>query len=525
MKNRRIYINITLLFVLLLVGSCEDFNELEKNPNQATSVPASLVFNGVLNDLNQRPWNDVQRWNQFNCVNYNYYGNNEYSWTGASLSYLTLKNVVKMEEEAIKGGASAVNPYSVLGKFLRAYFFVNMSLRVGDIPMMESLKGTANTTPAYDSQKEIFVQSLTLLDQANTELTSLIAKGDNTLAGDIYLNNDLKKWKKVINTFKLRVLVHLSNKANDADVKVKERFAEILNDPSNFPIMESMSDNLQYTYNAVANKYPVNPDNFGFDATRYNMAATYIGLLTSLQDPRVFYVAEPAAKKVKDGAQPTDFAAFVGASSGEDLADMSSKAGAGEYSFYGRYRYYRTYTAEPTIQIGYPEMCFNIAEGINRGWATGNAEEWYRKGIEASIAFYGIKDGSNAVFFLKDKGKITETGDYNQYTINFVMNDYYNQSSVKYSGNTSAGLTQILQQKYLAFFQNSGQEAYFNYRRTGVPTFLTGPGTGNSTKIPMRFQYPAAERTTNATNYTTAIQQQFGNTNDSINDEMWLIKD
>ena len=44
----------------------------------------------------------------------------------------------------------------------------------------------------------------------------------------------------------------------------------------------------------------------------------------------------------------------------------------------------------------------------------------------------------------------------------------------------TTGLTQILTQKYLAFFQHSGLEAFYNQRRTGVPTFLVGPGTGNS---------------------------------------------
>ena len=37
---------------------------------------------------------------------------------------------------------------------------------------------------------------------------------------------------------------------------------------------------------------------------------------------------------------------------------------------------------------------------------------------------------------------------------------------VKCAGNTAAGLTQILTQKYVAFFQNSGLEAFYNQRRT-----------------------------------------------------------
>ncbi len=296
--------------------------------------------------------------------------------------------------------------------------------------------------------------------------------------------------------------------------------------------MNDMTDNLQFVYINPSNKYPINPDNFGFDATRYNMSSTYLGLLTNIKDPRTFVVADPAGSKLKAGLLPSDHAAFVGANPAEDLADMSTKAGIdngsgfvpGAYSFYGRKRYYSTYTAEPGILIGYPEMCFNIAEAINRGWITGDAEEWYKKGIQSSIGFYGIKEGVNTFFYLKAGGKVAEGGDYIPFTVNFIFNDYYNQAMVKYAGNNAGGLEQIIKQKYLAFFQHSGYEAYYNYRRTGLPVFaMGGPGTGNSGKIPRRFQYPGTERTTNATNLTEALQRQYSG-NDDINLDMWIVK-
>lgn len=94
---------------------------------------------------------------------------------------------------------------------------------------------------------------------------------------------------------------------------------------------------------------------------------------------------------------------------------------------------------------------------------------------------------------------------------------------MKYAGNNATGLTQILTQKYLAFARNSGYEAYYQWRRTGVPTFLTGAGVGNSGVIPLRFQYPSSELSTNKDNYTAAVQSQYGG-NDNINSKMWIIK-
>ncbi|NCI46284.1 SusD/RagB family nutrient-binding outer membrane lipoprotein [Sediminibacterium soli] len=512
----------TLLIGSVMTGCVKSFDDLKKDTNRPVNVPPSLVLSSVLNDFTQPAWSLPHRWNQYSNCNYNYYGNQEYNWTNVSFNpYNTLKNIGKMEQEAIAGGAAAQNPYSALGKFFRAFFYYDLSMRVGDLPLSEAVQGLNVATPKYDTQKDVFVQVLKWLDDANTDLAQLITKGTNTLTGDYYYNNDLRKWQKAINAFKLRVLISLSRKEADTDLAVKTRFAAVIADPDKYPLFGGMGENLQYVYNSTFNKYPTNPDNFGFDATRYNTAATYLNNLVALQDPRTFVTAEPAAKRVAAGAAPTSFAAFLGASSGEDLADMSTKAGNGEYSFINRKRYYSTYTAEANIQIGYAEMCFNIAEAVNRGWISGNAESWYRKGIDASIGFYGIVNGNNTVYFQKPGGTLN---DYNSYVISYDADAYYNQSAVKYNGNNATGLSQIVLQKYLAFFQNSGWEAYYNWRRTGVPGFLTGPGTGNSQRVAKRFLYPTSELATNNANLKTALQRQFSNGVDDINADLWINK-
>ena len=527
------YLNRTVIILVLLSAlSCQKFDELEKDPNKPTNVTPGLVFNGVVNSMYESPWSLAQRWNQFNCCNYNYYGNQEYNWAATSLSFTTLKNVQKMEEEAIRSGLPEKNAYSALGKFFRAYFYYRMTMLVGDLPQSEALQPAEFQKPVYDTQKDIFKKILTWLDDSNADLTALIAEGSNTITGDIYFNNDLRKWQKVVNTFKLRVLVQLSKKESDPDLGIKAKFAEVLSNRSKFPILEGMTDNMQYMYNNQFNKYPINPDNFGFDATRYNYSSTFLNTLSQLRDPRVFIVAEPAGAKLKAGLMPTDYDAFVGANPAQDLGDMSAKAGTdngpgylpGEYSFFNRRRFYSTYIAENCIQFGYPEMCFNIAEAINRGWVTGEAEDWYKKGIQASHSFYGLKNGENDVFFFKAGGSPGNSGDYNKYSIGFSWDTYYNQAAVKYAGSTS-GLNQILLQKYLAFFQNSGWEAFFNYRRTGIPSFAQGgPGTGNSGRIPKRFQYPPSESSTNGENLKAALSRQFAGGKDDINNEIWVIK-
>lgn len=515
MKNIK-YILITAIALVTFTG-CQDFEELEKNPNRPNTAPASLVLNGVLNDLYERPWSLEHRQNQYWCCNYNYYGTNEY-WASASLNFMTLKNITKMEEEAKRSGASEVNPYSAIGKFLKANFYVRMSQRVGDLPLSEALQGLKEDSPSYDTQKAIYQQVLSWLEEANTELASLIAANDRTLVGDFYFNNDLMQWQKAVNTYKLRVLISLSKKEADTDLNIKTKFKQMVDNPGQYPVMIGIADNMQYEYNGTSNLYPTNPGNRGFDKGRYNMAQTFVKGLTDLNDPRVFVTCNPAKAKLTAGLQPDDFAAYVGAPSGEALDDMTFKAGNGLYSYANQKRYYSTFTGyEPGVQIGFAELCFNIAEGINRGWATGNAGEWYVKGIRAAMEFYGITEGAKVDITEADEDKVLKT-------VTVSVSSYLAQASVVYAGDNANGLAQILTQKYLAFFQNSGHEAYFNYRRTGLPLFHVGPGTGNGGKIPKRWLYPLSESTNNTLNFTEALQRQFGSTVDDLNNELWINK-
>lgn len=520
MKNITKILALPALAITVMAGCKKSFDSLNQNPNKPTNVPASLLFNGVANDMYDAP-TDYDKPNQYFLINYDYYGNNRYDFGSGNTYYSTLINVVKMEENAKAAGLPDVNVYEALGKFFRAYFFTKMSLEMGDVPMSQALLGLENLKPAYDSQKDVFKQAFTWLEDANTDLGSLVAAGDNTLQGDIYFGNNIAKWQKTINTYRLRLLIELSKKADDAELNIKQQFSTILGNKTKYPLMTSMDDNLQYNYTHPTNDYPNNPGNFGFDALRYNSSATYVGLLTKFKDPRVFVTTEPAGAQVTAGVSPTSYDAFIGADPGEDLGAMYIKANSGKYSLLSRKRYYDSYTGEPAIQVGYPELCFNIAEAINRGWVSGDAETYYKAGIQASMGFYGIPAaGSFTAYFLRAGASL---GTYDTYTIDVDFTKYYAQDLVKYDGNTAKGLTQILQQKYLALFRQSGLEAYYQNRRTGVPVFTTGPGTGNSGRIALRFQYPGSEKTANTTNYQAALQSQYGG-NDDINGEMWLIK-
>ncbi len=99
----------------------------------------------------------------------------------------------------------------------------------------------------------------------------------------------------MVNAYHLRLLLELSKKvATDPDMNIATQFAAIVGNPAKYPLMQSAADNLQYTFVTPTNYYPQNPDNFGQNGSRQNTSQTYIRLLTTFQDPRVFVTAEPA---------------------------------------------------------------------------------------------------------------------------------------------------------------------------------------------------------------------------------------
>lgn len=126
--------------ILLVITSCKkSFEDLSVNNNKPTSVQPSLILTGVLNDMYEAPNEQTEIIDQYYLYNYDYYGNNRYDFGSGSNYFGTLKNVTKMEEEAIRSGGGTINPYSALGKFFRAYFFTKMSLEMGDLPVNGAL--------------------------------------------------------------------------------------------------------------------------------------------------------------------------------------------------------------------------------------------------------------------------------------------------------------------------------------------------------------------------------------------------
>lgn len=482
--------HLLVLFIILGCIGCEDFDTLTKDPNKPTDVNPSLILTNIeANMLSQ-----VSIGSAYACrylvFTDGYSTDQTYGWQRAGFgSYNTLLQVYKMMQEAEK--RDLVN-YIALGKFFRAYQFTQLTMTFGEIPYAEALKGDEGLfKPHYDTQEDVYLGILQELTEAN----ELLSAAGGKINGDILYNGDILKWKKLINSFKLRVLISLSAKEGNPKLNVAARFREVYDNPAAYPIFTNLGEQAQLIFfDRDGNRYPLFHDKSS--QTAVYMERTFVNLLKSRKDPRLFLFGSPE-KRAVDIGQPgyqTSFSSFGGLDAGAYVNDNVQKLTEKGEGSPLHSRYYSEPVNEPSIAVGFPELQFNLAEAASRGWITGSPADFYNKGITASMEFFGITAAK--------------------------ISTYLKGSTVAFD--PAKAMELINTQKYLSFFLNSGWEAFYNQRRTGIPDFVIGPATQNGGQIPKRWLYPQSELDTNFENVAASIQRQYAG-NDQVNGIMWLL--
>jgi len=407
-----------------------------------------------------------------------------YGWNyGFFNEYLVLNNI----NEMIKGSEDVPNMKAV-GKLLRSIFFYQLTNTYGDIPYSQSIQliSDNNAEPVYDTQEDVYVGILKELEEAN----GLISMDGGAIGGDFFYNGDILKWKKFINSYKLRVLLSLSNKTGNSKVNPKAKFAEMMNDPQKYQVFTSNADNAR---RACSKAQPSIMYGYSNAITNGAMEKSFVDSLKVRKDPRLFWYADITDSAKKAGMAIDDFRSYVGLpGSAPNVENTGNLARASRINS----NYLKLEDYEPILFLGYYEVNFLIAEGIARNWWTGgNIETYYNAGIWASMEYYKISSDKISAYLL--------------------------QSNVKF--NPSKGLEMILVQKYLASFLNSGLEPFYSQRRSGIPTFdCSGAGVTNH-KIALRWNYPANEFLLNKENVEAAVTRQFPGGED-IYGQMWALK-
>lgn len=506
-------INTFIIIFLITAVSCDNFEDINSNPNSTDKVSPNMLASQTLKDT-YRFWNinaaDFLSGNlsnhhliQTNNENPNQYYFSYWPW-GSFDAYTRLTDLRYMVEFA--EGSSNQPSYKGLALFLKAWYGFNATLNMGDVPYSEAgLYYEGNVRPKYDKQADVFAGILNDLEQAAT----YFGEGYN-FDGDIMFGGDALKWQKLCNAMQLKVIQTMSKKVS---AEQKNRFAQIVN---NEPLLTGNADNFKLVYSASGNSDEIFP--FYQNGAQFrgyaSLSKLTVDALKNLEDRRLFYFADPAQKKIDEGLTESDFEAYVGGLSSLPNSVLQPNGLAGEYSLVNL-RYTQFMDNDPMLIFTYSEQCFIIAEAIEEGWLSGNAQTYYQNGVKAQLEYY--KNLPNTADFVHGMAIDQE----------YIDNYFTGNAAYATNGSKTDRLHQIWIQRWLIdFFQGNGGN-YFQFLRTEYPEYPLDPATNlnpdSKTTYPKRWMYPTSEQSTNPDNYKKAIQDQFGG-NDATNQIPWYLK-
>lgn len=479
---------------LLSLSSCESsLDTINENPNDKASVDPKYLLTYVEKSAFQVDGDNLYSSRMLIGID----GENvlQYlKWSDGSFgSYSSgLLSVTKMIEEA---GKINNKNYQAIGKFLRAYYFYNLTLKFGDIPYTEAVKGESGITqPKYDTQETVFSGILQELKEANDLINS-----NDKIEGDIIYSGNPTQWKKLINSYRLKILLTLSKKTTVGSLNIATEFSSIA---ASQPLMSGIADNGQLKFYDVADSRYTMFNNSGYGSSLY-MADYFINFFKERQDPRLFTFAAQTTAAKEAGKPITDFSGYNGGNPTSPYSTNATLVAAKNISKIND-RFYKDPTNEPSSILSYPELEFILAEATARGWITGSAKTHYENAIKASFEFYQT--------YVKNASTVFA---------GFDINAYLSSPLVAYdnTANLNTQLEKVMTQKYMIMFHQGQWTSYYDYLRTGYPNFPLQTGT----TAPYRFRYPQSEYNTNNANLKAALTSQFGGT-DNISSITWWLK-
>ncbi len=456
-----------------------DFDELNVSPNNPVNIaPQYLLPTGIESSVD-RYWGHRNRFERINVdaamLYMQYLTRNTYSNEGDdySVSPALIANnwngffndaLINFQRIITQTNAESASPhsnYEGVALVMRSWVFSLLTDMYGPIPYQQALEGSAETAitkPVYDSMEDIYAGLINDLKTANEKLDP----GGSSISGDILYNGDILKWKKFANSLRLRLANRQAAKKPAESTAI---MSEIVSNPSVYPIFTSNADNAQLNCTGVL---PSNNEwhEIMIRGTRtdWNIGKTFADRLNNLNDARIGIFANKNINGVYQG-HPNglpDALATIYFSTSSTIGDYFTRAEA------------------PEVVMTYAELNFILAEAALDGEINGDAEAYFREGIQASFNQYNLT--ADEAYFDR-VGPVTRP--------------------------------KILEQKWISLF-GQGVEAWTEWRRTGYPVFPAHDPRAvlrNDGILPTRFPYPNSEFSLNRANVETAvIQLSNGNT-------------
>lgn len=475
MKKIVYILSVTIL--VLLFSSCSEsiMDEINENVNDPTDMVSGLIitdamtstaFSVVGNDFSFYASVYIEHnagtWNQFynadirssEPTSSTTYNN---SWNAV---YANLYSLKKIRAKCSEGGSEEGNYHTLaIAQILSAYNLAVLTDVMGDVPWTEALQPGEIFTPILDSQESIYQVILGFLDDAIANLdreTIFSSLG----AQDFIYGGDPDLWKKFAYGLKARYTMRLSYRT--------PAYADVITYANQS--FTSSDEQAQFNYNGTTSQSPFHC--MFQDRDYYGASQSLHDKLSDRNDPRdaVFFTPYP------NTGTDIVFAPNGTANQVQEVYSISALS---------------TITA-PTYLLSYHEIEFLKAEAYARLNNLTDAETALENGITA--AFQKVNIGLSAT----------------------DASDYFNDEVLgRFNSNP---LAEIMNQKYIAFFEEEALEAYNDYRRLKAmgDDVITLTNPKNNTQFPLRYTYGSEDVTTNVN-----VRDAYGDGNYVYTENVW----
>jgi len=482
------------IFTLLLLGtaSCKDeFFDINENPNAPTeeSITPQLILPRTLHATASRmatSYDYAAHWMGYWSRSGTYgpsaeqetyaittgYQADEWGTTNSTTGWYDILTDVNLMEK--KAEASGQAFYQGAAKVIKSIGFMYLVDEYNNVPYSKAFDLGGNILPAYDKGEDIYADLLVQLDAADKLFAAADVSADPGIEeADIMFGGDVAMWRKLANTQRLKLLIHMSEVISPANAQAE--IAKITTNGAGF-LMAGESANVQPGYSNVVDQdnpfYSTYKVSAAGALDQYNRANNYVlNKFMSTNDVRYQYFFSKA--EVKTAAQPNDYYGYnfgeVIPNNAPNASNSSDVAGPGLAK--GPEQAQWLFTSV--------ESLFLQAEAMQRGWLPGDAETTYKNAVTESFVWLGVPNATTvaATYLAQDNRMISYTSAPNKINL-------------------------IVMQKYLALVGINNFEAWVDYRRVGVPTDLPlslAPNRADNV-IPSRLLYPQNEYSYNAAN-------------------------
>lgn len=388
---------LPLLTACILFTSCNDWLDVNDNPNKAEKVEAGYLFNyaAVCWSANRQggdnyipvamslqsqacggdayggwgeAYYDISPYSQGNTwkVYYSTAGNN---------LQLAIQQSKDNVPEDINGQAQAT--------ILLAFQVYEATMLYGDIPFSEAWNNDIKA-PKFDSQKDVLEGAIGLLDKA----IGMIDLNDPLKIDeqDIFYKGDLVKWSKLANSLKFRILMTMV----DADPSKAEDIRKMIESDN---MIASAADNMEFPFSETA----------GNENPKWGILAKYTGGVNTF-----FFAHNNVIKpmqKYEDSRIPRYFNPGAdGEYRGLETRQEAEEDDNGELlsSSVSDYLYRKDC---PDLIFSYQELLLLKAEVYARGIGVSQdlskANELFKAGVKASCDYYKANESETTTFLSK----------------------------------------------------------------------------------------------------------------------------